>query len=58
MAGAFDGAGQGALVFRTGACLAARTNFAIIRDVTPQNIYLFVINDSIFICTELAFTRA
>lgn len=58
MAGAFDGASQGALVFCTGACLAARTNFPVIRDVAPKDVYLFVINYGIFIRAKLAFTRA
>jgi hypothetical protein len=58
MASAFDGAGQGALVFGTGARLPARADFAIVGNIAPENIHLFVVDYGIFVRTELAFTRA
>jgi hypothetical protein len=57
MAGAFDGASQGALMFGAGASLPARADFAIIGNVTPENIYQFVVDHGIFICAKLALTR-
>lgn len=58
MAGAFDGAGHGALVFGTGASLPARADFTIIGNITPEHIDLFVINNGIFVRAKLALTRA
>jgi hypothetical protein len=58
MAGAFDGAGQGALVFGTGTSLAARANLAVIRNKTPEYFGLFVVNYGVLIRAELAFARA
>lgn len=58
MAGAFDGAGQGALVFGTGASLPARADFAIIGNIAPENIYLFVVDHGIFVRAKLTFARS
>jgi hypothetical protein len=58
MAGAFDRASQGALMFGTGASLPARTDFAIVGNEASEYIYLLVVDHGIFVRAELAFTRA
>jgi hypothetical protein len=58
MTGAFDGASHGALVFGTSAGLPPRADFAVIGNITPEYIDLFVINNGIFIRAKLAFARA
>jgi len=58
MAGAFDGASQGALMLGTGARLPARADLAVIRNKAPEYVDLFIVNYGVFVCAKLAFTRA
>jgi hypothetical protein len=54
LAGLFNRGCHNALMFRTGARLAAWADFAIFGDIAPDKIHFFVVNRQGLICTELA----
>lgn len=51
--GLFDCRGDDALVPCAGACLAARSDFAVLSDVLPEQVCFFVVNRQGLICAEL-----
>jgi len=57
MPGAFDSFRQFALVFCTGASLAASANFAIFMDKTAQQVVIFIIDYDAFVGAKLASPR-
>jgi len=58
VAGTFDLAGYCALVACTGTGLAARADFAIVGNITAQQVCVFVVDHDIFVSAKLADFRA
>jgi hypothetical protein len=58
VAGAFDGPRKFTLMLRTGSCLAARANLAVLGDETAQKFCLLIVDTDALIRTELAHPRA
>ena len=56
MAGAFNGAGDLALVFGACACLPAGANLALIGDKALQQTDIFVVDHDFFVSAKLALT--
>lgn len=57
VAGALDGGGQLTLVLCTCAGLAARTDLTVVRDVTFEKVYLFIIDCQLFVRAKLTELR-
>lgn len=58
MAGALDFPRKLALMFGTGACLAARADFTLFGDEAAQKVGVFIIDVCAFFNTKLANLRA